>query len=406
VKPLSLGKDFDMAKYELTSGKNVVYLGDVDFTMYAQPLKNSFMFSQYLLSGGRFKDLYFPNHHPKLINKTLHEYFGSKIYLRFPAAMYNTFIRDNIPYEAHFAVSYNGYHWKKFDTAKVNVAVLHNHLVQQAVKDKTLNVLPLMLHKRMDTQQLKAHYGKGLWKKLANTSKTRMKYLAPLIDGNEEWVSIRSGILEKLNPAMNPLQPQTATLIAAKIAPTVSRFGATNHIVRDTLILAQDHGEEVNYNWSLARWSEEHNRLAAKKYESNFSKKPFTDVVTYEEDGYTFTLLNTEFDIALEGTSMRHCVASYAKRASQGNYQVFKVEGKERATLGLYYRVARWLVNDDTTEITFDQCYGYRNSSVSERLRAAAYKVMEKQNDCLRLRDRRPDKAGNEGSCTLVHSGW
>lgn len=381
-----------MAKHELSSSKNKVILGHKEFTRYIPAPTSPYGFHQFISHRG-FGTLDF-NAHPKVLYKNLHEAFGSKIWIRFNGAMYNTFVKANIPKEALFAVSHRGYHWKKLDVTLVNAAVEYNHLVQQAVKDKTLNLLPLMLHTGMDTQQLKQHFGKGLWKRLANTSKSRMAYLAPMVKHNPDWIDVRTGILARHQTFVSRYATSGSYIIAAKIAPTIKDYRQTSDIVFDTMRMAEQCGSEVNKDWSYRRWKEEHETLSKLILTKDFTTVPFTDVVTYQKDGYTFTLLNTQFDIALEGKTMRHCVGSYAKKASLGDYHVFKVEGHgERATLG---------VRDYVEELKFDQCYGHCNQSVSDRLNTAAHKIVKEHDDYIRLRDGRSAGTGDEGSRSVL----
>lgn len=393
-----------MALHELSSKKNVVLLGDREYRFYFPTSKNYHFFYDWAFSDFDLGSVGERSYHPKNVNKVLHTAFGSKIPMRFSAAMFNTFIRDNIPKEAWFAVTRKGFHWKKFDSGLVNIAVEYNHLVQQAVKDNTLNLLPLMLQHQKDTQQLKALYGKGLWKRLASTSKSRMKYLAPLIENDPAWIEVRTGILHEAWPAyfMTGTANAYAGLIAARLAPTIKEYHATHMIVRDTTYMATNQGEVVNQNWSLNRWKEEHDRLTRLTLIKKYSPKPFCDVAVYEEEGYTFTLLNSQMDIAAEGQLMGHCVGSYATRAAADKYAVFRVEGKERATLGLirfddWSRGAR-----PVSGLEYDQCYGRFNAYVSDDLANAAHKVVKRHNDSIRLRDGQPLRQGHEDTRLVV----
>jgi PcfJ-like protein len=388
-----------MAKHELSSDKNKVILGDQEWLRYEATHKSPHMFFDAVR--GRF-DLPKTSWHPKEVNKILHENFGSKIPYRFGAAMYNTFIKANLPYETHFAVRGFGLKWKTYIPQLVNEAVTYNYLVQQAVRDNTVNLLPLMLKKKMDTQQLKSLYGKGLWKKLANTSKSRMKYLALVIDHNPEWADIRTCILDEVRGYAGW---DDSEILAAKVAPKAGTYRRTHHLIQDTQRMARQLGEEVNRKWSLKRWNEEHDRMTKEVTAKKYSSNDFAEVVVYEEGPYTFTLLTNQRDIAIEGTVMKHCVASYAMAAARGNYAVFKVEGKERATLGL-----RKPTGMGSTMLGmglyFDQCYGQFNSMVSEELREAAYKVVDKHNDYLRLRDGRVSGSGDQDPRSVVDLGW
>lgn len=398
-----------MAKYELSSGENVVYLGDTPVKHYFHPPKNYYDFywwaKQHFDVEGRY------DNHPKTLHKVLHENFGSKIPLRFGAAMYNTFIKANIPREATFAVRQLGRHWKLFDPKRVNVAVEHNHLVQQAVRDKTLNILPLMLHHKETPQQLRSRYGKGMWKKLANTSKSRMQYLCRLIDAGPEWADVRTCILKEV--ATHGLwDPRSNTeLTAAKIAPKSGMYRGTSDMIFDTVRMS---GGQVNYDWSYKRWEEEHSRLVKEQLVKKYSDKPFSYSVEYTEDGYTFTLLNTQMQIAAEGKEMGHCVGSYANSAARDQYAVFKVEGNgERATLGLSGGTSSGgtsiniLAQRTEPEFIVNQCYGRYNSGISKRLEATLLKIVKRFNDDrVRYGDRWSVGSSNQDTRPVLDQGW
>jgi hypothetical protein len=382
--------------YNLTSSKNKVIFSSPDiefeFDAFENTPKDYLRFLWWADMKGLVKDGI--QHHPKEVRKLLHQNFGSKSPYRVGAAFYNTFVRDNIPKEAAFAVYDSGYRYKNLVPHLVNRAVRNNHLVQQAVKDKTLNLLPLMLHMGMDTQQLKQHYGKGLWKRIANTSKTRMKLLAPFLDKNPEWVNVRTALLSRPGPIEGL---ENLHLCAAKLAPTRKLFEHTFFMIRDTARMANQLGFDINYGWSLKRWQKEHDLAAKETLKQKFCPKPFTEAVNYSVDGYSFTLLNSKLDIATEGSIMHHCVASYADRASESSCHVFRVEGNERATLG---------VSDNGTSLSFSQCFGRCNSAVSEKLISAARKVVREHDDYLRLRDGRTSGQSHKDSRPELYEEW
>ena len=378
-----------MALYKLTSGKDFVKLGDKVFSKYEEVPRNPFPFNEWLnLNASDYwvklweeKD----EVKPRVLNKKLHENFGSKITLRLNAALYNTFIKANFPRETYFAMSRNGRHWNTFAPHMVGKATRNKHLVDQAVKDKTINLIPLMLEFEEDPQQLRKRFGKGLWKQLAHTSKTRMKLLAPLLRYSTEVTSLRTGILPLVSSYhLTNLEMGGYLLTAAKVAPRIKDFVQTFDIVRDTMRMAERAGTEVNLNWSWRRWQEVHDRMSWEIAMNRYPSTKFAEDCVFTQGGYTFTLLNSQADIAMEGTTMRHCVASYAHMASQGKYAVFKIEGKERATLGLTIEVAQ-IIPSRVFHASLQQCYGYCNKLISDELRATLPDIVRMYNDTLRL---------------------
>lgn len=391
-----------MALYELTTGKDFVKLGDKVFSEYEEVPRKPFSFNSWLEE--EMPDCYVKcwddrsTPAPKFLNKKLHEMFGSKITLRLNAALYNTFIKANFPKETYFAINRQGRHWRTFPAFSVNHALKNKHLVDQAVKDNTINLLPLMLEFEEDTQQLRKRFGKGLWKKLAHTSKTRMRHLAPLLRGNTEVISLRTGILPLISlHDTKMIGIEADVMVAAKVAPRVKDFYQTFDIVRDTMIMARRQGIKLNHDWSWRRWQQEHDLLSWKIAKDRYPSNKFVEDCIFTEGGYTFTLLTSQADIASEGMQMRHCVASYAHKASQGKYAVFKIDGKERATLGLDIHSSR---------ATLNQCYGYCNKTVSDELQKTLPLIVRMFDDIIRLRNGRTSSSSDKSSCPVMDNGW
>lgn len=406
-----------MALYELTSGKDFVKLGDKVFSKYEEVPRNPFEFNSWLSENANsyYVKLWEDNAlgqwrkdkvAPRFLNKKLYEQFGSKITLRLNAALYHTFIRANFPKETYFAINRGGKRWRTFSPRDVNHALEYKHLVDQAVKDCTINLIPLMLRYEEDTQQLRKRFGKGLWKQLTHTSKTRMRHLAPLLAKSPEWVSVRTGILKQANHwedfvYRNGSEFDLARLTAAKIAPRVVDFERTESMLKDTVRMSIRHGSQVNYDWSYRRWHEEHEFLSREISKSEFSEKKFTEDCVFTQGDYTFTLLTSQLDIATEGNTMRHCVSSYAHTASKGDYAVFRVEGKERATLGLSINT-----RIEVDKASLQQCYGYCNQTISDDLRSTLPLIVRKFNDTLRLRDGWTPRRSDHGPCSLLDNRW
>lgn len=399
-----------MALYELTSGKDFVKLGDKVFSKYEEVPRKPFEFNEWLnLNASDYwvklweeKD----EVKPRVLNKKLHENFGSKITLRLNAALYNTFIKANFPRETYFAMSRNGRHWDTFSPNMVEKALRNKHMIDQAVKDKTINLIPLMLEFQEDPQQLRKRFGKGLWKQLSHTSKTRMKHLAPLLRYSTEVTSLRTGILPLVSSYhLTDLEMEDYLLTAAKVAPRIKDFAQTFDIVRDTMRMAERAGTEVNLNWSWRRWQEVHDRMSWEVARDRYPSKKFAEDCVFTQNGYSFTLLTSQADIAMEGTTMRHCVASYAHTASQGKYAVFKIEGKERATLGLTIEVAQ-IIPSRVFHASLQQCYGYCNQTISDELRATLPDIVRMYNDLIRHGNGWAATPSNESPCAVVDYGW
>lgn len=403
-----------MALYELTSGKDFVKLGDKVFSKYEEVPRKPFTFNEWLNQNAMDYCVKFwedkDEVKPRVLNKKLHENFGSKITLRLNAALYNTFIKANFPRETYFAMSRNGRRWNTFSPYMVDKAIKNKHLIDQAVKDGKINLIPLILEFEEDPQQLRKRFGKGLWKQLAHTSKTRMKLLAPLMRAAPEVISLRTGILPLVSLYYShSMEINECLLTAAKIAPRIKDFDQTLDIVRDTMRMANRYGTEVNLNWSWRRWQEVHDRMSWEIARDRYPSAKFAEDCVFTQNGYSFTLLNSQADIAMEGTTMRHCVASYAHTASIGNYAVFKIEGKERATLGLTIGSAVGVDNPTGSKVPhamLQQCYGYCNQTISDELRATLPDIVRMYNDLIRHGNGRAATPSNESPCAVVDCEW
>lgn len=339
-------------KYPLRTERSAVYLGDKKTKEFflTPPKLTSFDYVTHVLD----IPVYFDPSKPKERNQTYYKMFGPVIHKRFSAAMHDAFILRNFPEETRFALKKVGVHWKQYDPRKVNKALKNLPLFEQAVRDKNTHLLPLMLYFEQDTQALKSRFGKGLWKKICSSSKYKLLDISMYLDNDPEWFYTRTSVRNKIK------NRGSLALVAAKIAPSEKYARSTFDLVYDTHRLARRHGEEVNLDWSLPRWEREHERLTQKNLNENYSNVVFSLPHVVELTGYTFTKLTTEKEIAEEGRAQHHCVASYAKRASSGSYAVYRIEGLERATLGL-------LISTGGQHL-FNQCYGSCNRLVSEEL--------------------------------------
>jgi len=265
-------------------------------------------------------------------NKIAAETFGPRIHRNLPAAFYNTFIKANFSQESYFALRHIGNKWKTFDQTKVNMAVGNKQIIQQLEKDELYHLIPFAIVFGMGPEEGKKHLGASAWKKVANNSKTRNKYIFQ--SGHKfspEILDLRSGILTQ-----SLFTGDLSDIIAGKLAPTIADFPRTRHLVEDTRRMCARLDVPFNKNWSLSRFEREHDKLSKEILAQRFSKESFCDPHQEVIDGYTFTRLISKFEIAKEGSEMRHCVASYADDAECGRYEVYQVEGRgERADMGI-----------------------------------------------------------------------
>lgn len=146
------------------------------------------------------------------------------------------------------------------------------------------------------------------------------------------------------------------------------------NLLADTIKTALRLKEKINPQWSLKRMQAEHQRqnesINLKKIEA-LCNEPITHLL----DGYDFPegvkLLNTEREVYLEASYMKHCLHScYYERMKKGRYIAFSIIiGGERVTLGCSIGDARFLM--------FDQCHSRYNGSSSDPMREFVSKFIK-----------------------------
>lgn len=126
----------------------------------------------------------------------------------------------------------------------------------------------------------------------------------------------------------------------------------------DTVQLAFKLNEKVNCAWSLRRLEEEHNRMS-KQYTDTvleISNRPliihpiFVKLNSFLDGG----LITDTKNLALEGKSQRHCVASYSHYIDKGKTGIFHIKGHTAEVINtgkeLQLRQFRGRMNVDAPE--------------------------------------------------------
>lgn len=261
---------------------------------------------------------------------------------------------------------------------------------QQALADGQRNLVPLIYSSMLSPQEIRELVGKGAWKKLCRNSMTRNKIIAQYERGHWKTIidlnnSFLSGVKD-YSRGINPLVYAVANRIGKeqRVLTKKDDLKVIYLKVCDTELMAARLGETMNPNWSWKRLQEEHDRMAkaitAMRYPKTFINSlqefrrnglsSFTGNLR-KEDGvikYEAVLLDTPYDIAMEGKEMKHCVASYIPEVSRGKYLVYSIRknGERYSTLGIVLSTG-WpvskLVNPDGTTVKmngvwkFDQHY-------------------------------------------------
>lgn len=250
--------------------------------------------------------------------------------------------------------------------------------IKEAERDGLHNLIPAIVVFGKSPSAIRAQIGPAAWRRVAHNSRTRNALIMQAVgrDMSRMWVldvpaaeqdwptrfvrfmDYPSSILHKAFYG-NAIE-MTAARVCERKTPIA--FEESLHIILDAARM----GVEINPLWGLARIRREHDEAVKRDRSKKYSAVTFAKPWQFEKDGFAATLLTTPLDVAVEGGTMHHCVASYARYAQAGTYAVLKIEGSERATLGLEIHGNGWKL---------DQVYGVCNAPVSDLCRLFALKV-------------------------------
>lgn len=286
---------------------------------------------------------------------------GPKFNRRFQAANYWLWVGNRMSERVGNMLKVEGRHWKQYNNDLVWEANQILPHVRRAEQDGLLHLIPAIIAFQESPQQIKRRIGQGAWRKVAANSVTRnLKIMNAArrrrtgMDHDAAFVrllDVPSGVLRGI------MTCDEAEFIAARLTHRrrIPEYMETLHLVGDTMqMVGRRH---FNPGWSYNRMVEEHNAAVKEQHSRHYSAKRFTDDWSFEKDGFTATLLTSRLDIAMEGSTQHHCVGAYASLAAAGEYAVFRIEGTERATVGLSWSAPDvWRV---------DQVYAACNRAVS-----------------------------------------
>ena len=141
----------------------------------------------------------------------------------------------------------------------------------------------------------------------------------------------------------------------------VEFINSSSFLFQDTLNMAVILNRKVNCAWSVKRLQHEHDTWAKEitnivMEESNRDLKIKKEYIKFAEQNPDFKLINTTKELALEGLTQSHCVATYSNAVDKGNCAIFHING---------YTAEIKLVNN---ELRIGQFSGYKNQHVPQKL--------------------------------------
>lgn len=251
----------------------------------------------------------------------------------------------------------------------------------QADKDGLTHLAPFIVLFNAPPAKIRKEVGGHVWHRIrtANVTTNANRMVLRLVGG---WT---------LEEAMEwPVHERRGALKLVKFNHksellTAFRHTAPGERVLDNLILARDFtrmGGMIDPTWGKGRLKREHDALAMKRALDSSDPTPWAKPWFCDIDGYTFTLLTSETELAMEGISQRHCCRSYARSCRNGVETVFSILGPERATMS-------W--NSRYQEL---QVKAFANRAVKTATRWAAHRAISKY--LLELVDRKNNRGERE----------
>lgn len=319
-------------------------------------------------------------HDPKSLHKFFATMLGPRFNFRFFAANYWLWVGNRMTTRTGNMLRFEGKHWQHYDSKLVALANSVLPYINEAERDGLYNLIPAILTHSASPQDIRAKIGRGAWRRVANNSVSRNLLImhATMRCRNEVRSDAFVRLLDMPSGVMRVVRNEVGDdeIIAARITPRkrAREFQQTLDLVSDTRRMMLP--DEFNPQWGCARMRREHEQATKAIMRRRYSDKVFTPEWSFEEKGFSATLLTSQADIATEGAIQHHCVASYARSCAKREYAVFRIEGKERATAGI--RDGR-----------VDQVYGACNAHVSDECRAFAVKLAASYEAATRAATRR-----------------
>lgn len=248
---------------------------------------------------------------------------------------------------------------EKFGLSKciplVSNALQSKEYLDQAEQDGLHHLTPIITLFKAEPAQIKKQVGGEIWRAFRTTThKANVNRLVLIMLGGwtiEEALILPTNIKGHAKSLLG--RSKTAILLASKLSTTDQQF-------KEHLTLCED-VQRMNgileKTWGKKRLKREHDALVIKRMTNASDPTPWDKPWFFDCDGYTFSLLKSETELAIEGARQRHCVRSYAHACRNGLEIVVSIQGRERAT-------ASWRVIGSETP----QIKGFANSNVSKDL--------------------------------------
>ena len=280
--------------------------------------------------------------------------------------------------------------------------------MQQCRKDGIPHLIPFVGKFGKTPQELKKHFGTANWKKVCKNTYSRNKLLAGTClkqEVHETILNLKSSALKYVHYDSQILPMKMIDDIRKDLKLKSYKAMYKNLSYMRSFNIVHDTLRGVPYaklTWSYRRFKEEHAKMVqaqaieasraraerdeeyAKRLKINFKElHSWIEPVEFESGVKAVPLMNMQ-EVILEGSTMRHCVGSYAERAASGEYAVWHLtKGAVEATLGI--NAGYDLVT--CKKYSFQQMYGKFNEILSdEDFKKAADWIVDKMNSSAKIR--------------------
>lgn len=201
---------------------------------------------------------------------------------------------------------------------------------QQAEADGIGQVAPMLVYFGGSVQDSKAQAG-AHWKSIHHAKiTTNIDRLFLLMVGGWRLDEAMLWPAASYRRSKTLLKGHTRqTLIAA------CRLCSNGKDLRDWIITCTDIDRMkgiVDPSWGRKRVKREHDALVIKTIMERSDPTPWAKPWHLDIGPFTFSLICSETDLALEGATQKHCAKSYAKDCRNGDEIVMRILGPERAT--------------------------------------------------------------------------
>ena len=337
----------------------------------------------------------------KLMNKRIADALGcsrSKLHIVLKCAIYHYFFDGVSERDVH--TYFREGRTRRIIPSHANTIKRRPELLQ-VLADGQRNIFPICLATGKLPSELKP-LGK-VWKDLCKNSLTRNQYIANVLIMTRHYSRNEDSLaalrqLNQLNSSTLRASPSSvARLIATGMAEGIpdlvlclrnakGKLGDSAHIMRITSMLtdmvrmADMAGIplRVNPNWSLRRLEEEHKIVTRKLQSAAYPDTPIGWLQGLEirskidGENTVIRVLKSQLDVAVEGSTMHHCVAYKAKSVANKTYLVLHLEygDGQIATAGFIVSSESVMVEDYIStrySVRLEQHYGICNKIISDK---------------------------------------